>query len=330
MSVTPDSALLQARKGALHIIGHCGRLRPEEKATIICDPTTRNIAALLAEAAEGIGSIVEVVEIPALAMHGEEPNSIAAHAMRRAALAIGVTARSMAHTVARRAACQEGARYLSLPDYSLELLADPAVTIDYVTVGERARVIADLFTAGRAVRVATALGTDISLDIEGRVGNCCPGYVTMAGDLGSPPDVEANIAPLEHLSEGRVVVDGSIAHPQFGLLHAPIMLTIEHGNIVHIEGDAGVVHRLNDLFDAGGARNSRILAECGIGLNPEAQLTGVMLTDEGALGTMHFGFGSNATVGGVNDVPFHLDFVLRNPYLAIDGETILMNGRCLI
>ena len=34
---------------------------------------------------------------------------------------------------------------------------------------------------------------------------------------------------------------------------------------------------------------------------------------------VHFGFGSNITVGGKNDVPFHLDFVIKKPDLFIDG-----------
>jgi leucyl aminopeptidase (aminopeptidase T) len=326
----PDVSFSRERQGALHIIEHCARLLPDETVAIICDPSTRDVAHLLAEAAQELGGIVEVVEISPLLMHGEEPDSMTARVMRGAAIVIGVTAKSMAHTAARRDACLSGARYLSLPDYSLGLLGHPAVAIDYVSAGKCARNVADLFTTGRTVTVTSVVGTNVCLAIGGRSGNCCPGYVTRAGELGSPPDVEANVAPLEHMSEGQIVVDGSIAHPEFGLLSAPIALTIEQGSIVRIEGDSKLVHRLNNLFDAVDPRKSRILAECGVGLNPQARLTGVMLTDEGALGTVHFGFGSNATVGGINDVPFHLDFVLREPLLAIDGRVILGNGKGLL
>jgi leucyl aminopeptidase (aminopeptidase T) len=72
-----------------------------------------------------------------------------------------------------------------------------------------------------------------------------------------------------------------------------------------------------------------VLAECGVGLNPDAELTGSMLTDEGTNGTMHFGFGSNATVGGQNDVSFHLDVVFREATLEIDGSPILEHGEVL-
>ena len=69
-----------------------------------------------------------------------------------------------------------------------------------------------------------------------------------------------------------------------------------------------------------------VLAECGVGLNPAATLTGVMLTDEGSLGTVHFGFGSNSTVGGINEIAFHVDFVCRAATMSVDGKVIIQKG----
>lgn len=316
--------------GARHILQDCGRLSSGEAVAIICDPTTRLVADMLDQAARALGGIVNLVEIAPLSMHGQDPGPAAAAAMIQATLVLGVTAKSMAHTAARRNACLAGARYLSLPEYTLQLLADPSVTIDYEKAGQRARIVADLFTNATRVRVTTDLGTELELNIEGRIGNCCPGYVVKAGELGSPPDVEANVSPVETFSRGTLVVDGSIPFPELGLLRTPMVLTVRDGGIVRIEGDQAIARRLEDLFDSVDPHKSRILAECGVGLNPMAKLTGVMLTDEGALGTMHFGFGSNATVGGINDVPFHLDFVCRSPTLEIDGRIVLAKGQYIL
>ena len=68
------------------------------------------------------------------------------------------------------------------------------------------------------------------------------------------------------------------------------------------------------------------MAEFGLGLNPLAQLTGNMLEDEGCAGTAHFGLGANATIGGLNVVPFHLDFIFFHPTVATDGVTIVEKG----
>jgi leucyl aminopeptidase (aminopeptidase T) len=51
-----------------------------------------------------------------------------------------------------------------------------------------------------------------------------------------------------------------------------------------------------------------------------------MLTDEGALGCVHFGLGSNYTVGGLNKVDFHLDFVFRDASLSVDGKQLINLG----
>jgi leucyl aminopeptidase (aminopeptidase T) len=144
--------------------------------------------------------------------------------------------------------------------------------------------------------------------------------------LGSPPDIEANVAPVETASAGRLVVDGSVTCPEIGLLQTSLELSVHAGRVCSIRGanrnNAAFLEEL--LGPAGSPR--RVVAECGVGLNPLARLTGAMLTDEGAWGSVHIGLGSNSTIGGVNCADFHLDFVIRNPTLSIDGKECLPNG----
>ena len=234
---------------------------------------------------------------------------------------------SMAHTAARQAACAVGARYLSLPDYTRALLEDPALMVDFRAQAPIVRRIADSFTAGSFARVRSPGGTDLCVDIRGRIGNFCPGFVTEPGELGSPPDIEANVSPIEDHSEGVAVIDGSIPYPGFGLLPEPIALYVQQGRIVRFEGDSQITARLEKLFRSAGSEKALILAELGVGLNPLATLTGVMLADEGASGCIHFGFGSNVTVGGMNDIPFHLDFVFRAGSVVVDDRLIIESGR---
>ena len=314
------------RSGARHLLFHCGTLSAGEQALVVCDPTTRHLADIIAEEGARSGHAIEVIETPSLWMHGEEPSNEAAGKMCSADLVVGITAKSMAHTQARRDSAAAGARYLSLPEYSLDLLAARALRVDFRHAYSDVRKLADLFSAGRRIRVTSDASTDVYMDISGRAGNCCPGFVERAGELGSPPDIEANISPIESSGEGVVIVDGSIPYPAFGLLKEPVRLTLSGGQIRRIEGDRKLVSELERMFDAVDPQKSRVLAECGVGLNREAKLSGVMLTDEGAYGTMHLGFGSNHTVGGLNCVPFHLDFVFSAPTLSIDGQVVLDRG----
>jgi len=317
-------------EGADLLLRGCGRVCRGEKVLIVFDASTRALAELLEYRAKLLTPTVTLVEIPPLNMHGQEPPLFVAEEMARADLCIGVTAKSMAHTEARRNAASRGTRYLSLPDYSLSLLASPSLRADYEGRGVIARRLADLFTTGRMIKVTSPIGTNVILRVDGRVGNCCPGYVSGPGELGSPPDIEANVSPIETSAEGVVVVDGSIAYPGFGLLPEPISFTVKGGHIDEIKGEPEMVRKLTRLFASAGSSKAYVLAECGVGLNDRAVLTGVMLTDEGAAGTMHFGFGSNYTVGGLNEVAFHVDFVFRQPSLEIDGISVLRRGEIIL
>ncbi|MCW5675929.1 MAG: hypothetical protein KIT15_15225 [Xanthobacteraceae bacterium] len=310
-----------------HILEHCGSLHAKDRVAILFDEQTKDIAKMFHNRALEITNKVTLLEVPAANMHGTEPPDFVAQSMLEQDLIVGLTYTSLAHTRARNNASENGARYLSLPEYSAALLRDPSVLVDYRSISPKVRALADAFTQGTHARVLTDSGTDIKLNIRGRTGNYCPGTVVEPGSLGSPPDIEANVSPIETESEGIIVVDGSIPCKQIGLLKVPVSLHVSKGRITKFNcQDHELLETLEGIFAAVSSPKAYILAECGVGLNPEARLTGIMLTDEGAQGCIHFGFGSNATVGGLNDVPFHLDFVCRHAKLEIDGKSIMNDG----
>jgi len=313
-------------EAAKNIAIKCANLASDETTLIICEGRTRNIAELFKLQIQNHGNIAEIRIIEELVRHGQEPPKEVADMMLKADVIYGVTWKSLAHTKARSEAAEAGARFLSLPEFSLELLKDPSLLVDFREFEKISNNLANLLSNGSTIRIISESGTNIKSDIFGRIGNSCPGCVSFPGDLGSPPDIEANISPIENSSNGSIVVDGSIPFSGMGLLSTPIELVVEHGFIKKINGKAEMVERLEELFDRFEPKKSRILAEFGFGLNPKATLTGNMLTDEGTLGTVHFGFGSNITVGGLNDVSFHLDFVCRSYELQVDGIPVAQDG----
>lgn len=309
------------REAARRLVRDLGGARAGERVCIVCDAGTEAIGRLLLGEAKALDCISRLEVAPEAKVHGEEPPAPIAAAMSESHLILGIRTKSMAHTRARQDACAKGARYLSLAEYSPEMLLHPALAIDYPRSAKGAREVADRFSRGKEVRVVSPGGTDITLKIAGREGNYCPGFVDATNRLGSPPDIEANVSPVETESRGVALIDGSIAYPGFGVLEKPIRLEIEGGAIAKIEGDPAVVEKLESLFSKYGPK-SRVLAEFGIGFNEAAVLCGNMLLDEGCRGTFHFGFGSNSTVGGTNVVGFHLDFIFRATEFYVDGEKI--------
>ena len=314
-------------EGARALVERCARLRQGERVYILSDRETEPVGRYVAAEARRWTSELIVHVVPEAPMHGTEPSSQVAERMSWANVVFCLTRMSLAHTAARKAATDRGTRYLSLPDYSLDLLAARSLQVDFASLEPLARDLTSRLDGGRSIELRTRLGSQLRVSIDGRQGNCCPGLCDRDGMLGSPPDAEANIAPIEDGSEGIVWVDGSIPCRSFGKLAEPIGLEIVRGRIVRLHGRAGDVAKLEHLFDAAHLTATRVLAEFGFGLNPLAELSGRMLEDEGCAGTIHLGFGSNATIGGRNRVPFHLDFVVTQPSVWIDGVPILQDGQ---
>jgi leucyl aminopeptidase (aminopeptidase T) len=315
-----------ARHAIRHLLSHCGSLVAGERLLILCDRSTRDLADAFRSEAESSTDVVTLLELPLASHHGAEPPPAAAEAMIRSDLIVCLCRFSLAHSRARAESAARGARFLSLPLFSWDLLESRAVAFDFRSRAPVVRGLADAFTRGASARVTTEAGTDLRMDLRGRRGNSCPGFVEAPGDLGSPPDVEANVSPVEEGSEGVAVIDGSITCPEIGLLRGEVVLTVEGGRIRSVESrHPDYVAVLERMLEASESPR-RVLAECGVGLNPAAELTGTMLTDEGADGCMHLGFGSNATVGGRNEAGFHLDFVFRGASLVVDGREVLRRG----
>ena len=65
-----------------------------------------------------------------------------------------------------------------------------------------------------------------------------------------------------------------------------------------------------------------------IGLNPKAGISGNMIEDERLLGSVDFGFGSQAKAfgGTVGLSPYHMDVILRSPSVILDGKIMIENN----
>ena len=313
-----------------NIIFNCGCISNDDETLIICDNTTKDIALEFQKIIKEKNLSSDLIEIADLGNHGNEPPDYVKNKMINSSLIMSLCRYSLAHSNARIQAAKYGARFLSLPLYDWALLEDPSLTFDFKSQARLVKSFSDKFSMGSKAIITTELGTNISLDIKNRKGNYCPGFVEYPGDLGSPPDIEANVSPVENNSHGIVIIDGSITHPRIGLLNSPVKIIVENGFIISFESDdKNHLIVLNELFETKSSKR-RILAECGVGLNPKARLTGTMLTDEGAMGCMHFGFGANSTVGGQNNIDFHLDFVFRNPTLKVDDEVLIDLGNIVL
>ena len=87
---------------------------------------------------------------------------------------------------------------------------------------------------------------------------------------------------------------------------------------------------LRNHLESFGDRHCFNVAELGVGLNPNARLTGEMLEDEGVLGTIHIGIGTSHTLGGEIMAPTHYDLLMWEPTIEVDGTAIQRGKQILV
>ena len=87
---------------------------------------------------------------------------------------------------------------------------------------------------------------------------------------------------------------------------------------------------LRDYLDRYGDENAYMCpAEASVGVNAAALVRGIQREDKNILGAMHFGLGTNVDVGGTIRSRIHMDGVILEPTLYVDGDMRIDNGRFL-
>lgn len=304
------------------VLRDCLRIEPGEEVLVICNPVTEEIGSLMRIEAEGDGAFATLAVISELDSNGAEPSTPVAAAMVAAQAVLAPTIQSLSHTSARHAATQAGVRIATLPGVTEDMLAR-LMNADMRKLRRRGSQLAAAMGDGEEVQITCKHGSDLRIGLGDRTPISDAGELHTPGAFGNLPCGEAFVAPTT--AEGTLVVDGSIAG--VGMVETPVELTVRDGHLTDATGPEGAT--LLELLTMHGEDGTNI-AELGIGTNEEATLTGNILEDEKILGTAHVAFGASAAIGGNVQVPVHLDCVITEPTVAIDGEEIVRGGNLLL
>jgi len=296
------------------ILKRCLGHRDGESVLVVTDPPMEPRARAFLQHAHDLGIDATLLTMAARQTSGEEPPRAVADALKNSTIAVLLTSRSLSHTAARREACEKhGTRIASMPGADaarLETLLD----IDYDDLRARSEELAGLFEGGQRVRLTSATGSDLSLEIRGRTVYRDVGDLSKPGSFGNLPAGEVCLAPVEGSAEGIICIDGSVAG--LGRLKSPITIKFTGGRAVEISDP-----RLREILGPHGP-DAFQLAEFGIGTNPRAGVVGNVLEDEKAVGTAHVALGSNVSMGGLINVPVHVDAILLSARVEVDGRAI--------
>ena len=314
---------LPIMRGAWIAVETCMKIKPEETVLIVTDTGKTEIAEAFAYAAKAVGGRTTVFIMEPLRTHGEAPSKPIAEAMKAADVVLMPTTRSLSHTDARREATRHGARIASMPGITEDMMSVGGLTADYRRVAELTDKVAAALENGKSVEISTPSGTNLSMSIEGRPPLRDTGLYHNPGDWGNLPAGEACLAPVEGTTQGTLVID------RMGeIVKHPLPIAVKNGWAKEFDGpDAAKLEKVLKSAD----ENAYNIGELGIGTNPKARLTGRVLEDEKVLGTIHIALGDNTSyVGGHTKSKIHLDGILLQPTVKVDGHILMKDGKLLL
>jgi len=152
---------------------------------------------------------------------------------------------------------------------------------------------------------------------------------------GNVPSGETYIAPPEGLTEGTIVINGSIQGYQIGP-GEEVILRFHKGRLVewspHKSPATKHLQRTEiDFARSQGDQNWSNLAEIGLGANPRVrELTGNPLLDEKKYGSVHIALGNNIDMGGEVQSCIHCSMVCLSPKVSIDGKTVIKGDKIVL
>jgi leucyl aminopeptidase (aminopeptidase T) len=307
------------RDPARTAVEQCMGLGADESCCIVTDDEREAIGEALYRVACETSRDSVVARYPPGDQHGTEPPAPIAAAMAAADVVLAPTTKSLSHTSARTAANEAGARVATLPGIT-DAVFLMGLDADYERIREECARTLEQVAGAAAVRITSPQGTDVTVEPGARDWHEDTGIVHEPGGMSNLPAGEVFVSP--ETADGTVVVDGTMM-PHGRLDDRTVEFTVEDGQVVEIDDDglrAEVEAAAAEVGDA--AYN---LAELGIGTNVAVRdLVGSVLLDEKAAGTVHLAIGDDHGIGGDVEAPIHLDGILTEPTVFVDGEQIAL------
>ena len=333
LSATPDDR-------ARLIVTELLAVRPGEQVAIVLDPESEmEMARALAAAVARAGAESTLLTIPSRETERKnELTPVVERGLEGADVLIGLTRSGGAPTYASAVKALYRARRLrgmSMVMRTMENLTSGGALADYAALKREGEALASLWRKASRIRVTTPAGTDFRATVAGEEVFVECGYATEPGQEAAFSDGEVSQMPNEGAGEGRIVVDGPIAHlgahlgahpgAQAGAADAPLALTVEAGRVVRVEGTDERAGRLREIVAT--IPRADNVAEVGIGLNPACRRNGDFEEEKKARGLVHIAIGDNVFYGGTVRCAVHMDMVMYEPTVWLDDTVVVEAGR---
>ena len=193
----------------------------------------------------------------------------------------------------------------------------------------------EMLAAARQMRVTSAAGTDLTIDLAGQVPGRVTGVVDKPGTFGHWPGGLVLTYPAAHAVNGRIVIDVGDINCTFKRYNdAPMTLVIEQDVITEVIGVGVDAALFREYSAAWNEVNALTTAHFGWGMNPRAKWEALACYDKADTNCIEArAFAGNFLVGiGANGVAKrltqnHFDIPLRNTTVTIDDTVVVQNGK---
>ncbi len=322
-----EESYIYLNRSAELIIQRLLAVKPKEQVAIVCDlKSDMNIAYTLANTVERFGGEYTILIMPErLTEKKNELTRVIETGLAGADCLIGMTGSCGAPTYSAAVKALYEAkkiRTISMVMRNRDNFTSGGALADYDRMYDEGKRLATIWNSAKFIQVTSPAGTDLKADIFGEKVIIECGFATEPGQEAAFSDGEVSQMPRQNSSEGIIVVDGPMAH--LGQINHPITLYVKQGHVVDIKGDSVRTLELQNIIKT--VDNADNIAEIGIGLNPMSRHNGDFEEEKKARGNVHIALGDNIFYGGNVLSPVHMDMVIYNPTVKLDGRVIVDNG----
>lgn len=322
----------------------CG-LEAGDVVAILSETQSRQLLVQLSEIAlQQIGCVAFHVVLPTPALTDPIPvrstgtttaiQGIApvVEALAACRLVVDCTVEGTLHAPERAGVLARGTRIMMISNEHPEVLErlppDPALK---PKLDRAVRMLA----AAATMRVTSAAGTDLTVDVRDAPTRGSPGFVTEPGRIGYWPAGLCLCFPRPGTVNGRLVLAPGDVNLTFKTyLMAPVTLTIEADYVTAVEGEGTDADLLRSYLAAWGERDAYAVSHVGWGMNPAARWEALTMYDRRDVngtelrafaGNFLFSTGANEHAGRFTRG--HFDFPMRNCTVELDGTAVVDRGQ---
>ena len=321
----------------------CG-VQPGDECVVLSESQSRRVNVELSELALArLGARVFHVSVPTPVQSALVPvrstgasdaiggRQAVIDALKQVTLVADCTVEGMLHSPELPEILGGGARVLMVsnehPEMLERLVPDPALE---AKVKAGTKLLRDAST----MRVTSAAGTDLTIDVSNAPAGSSWGYTSRPGTIAHwPGGLCLCFPPAGSVNGTLVMAPGDVNLTFKRYLESAIHLTIDDDYITELRGDGMDAALMESYMAAWGDREAYAVSHVGWGMNPAARWDSLAMYDKSQLnGTELRAFAGNFLYStGANEVAGrhtlgHFDLPMRGCTVELDGTAVVVEG----